>query len=227
MNKLVFKNEIILKIENRFNKFSIREKVFIFVALLIAVYSAWHTLLYDYLLATDEEVAKKAQQIKQQINLLEGQIDTISEVLGRDPTFVLKQQSKELKNKNEALTREIYENLKNMVSSKDMNKVLSQLIQKSEGLTVVKMESLPSKPLFAAKNIQENGRSRKLQVFNHGLRVEMLGDYFNTLQFLKTLEKQNLNVIWDELDYEVTKYPKASVTIVLHTLSLDEGWIDV
>lgn len=227
MNKIVFKNAIIVKLENKFNKFSMREKLFVFVALILTFYSAWHTVLYDYLLATDEEVSKKAQQMKQQISLLEGQIDSISEVLGRDPTFVLKQQAKELKKKNEELTQKIYENTKKMVSPKDMNKVLSHLIQKSEGLTLVKMESLQTKPLFAPKNIQENGKSRQLQVFNHGLRVEMLGDYFNTLQFLKALEQQNLDVMWDELEYEVKKYPKASVTIVLHTLSLDEGWIDV
>ncbi len=227
MKTIVFKNEILIKIEKRFNNFAIREKLLILMALVIAFYSAWHTLLYDYVLATDEEVSKQAQQIKQQINLLEGQIDTISEVLGRDPTFVLQQQARELRRKNKELSKEIYENTKKMVSPKDMNKVLSHLIQKSEGLTVVNIESLQTKPLFAAKSIEENGKPRQLQVFNHGLRIEMLGDYFDTLQFLKELEKQNLNVMWDELDYEVKKYPKANITIVLHTLSLDEGWIDV
>jgi len=227
MKQIVFKNGFILKIEKRFNSFSIREKLLILMALVAVIYSGWHTVLYDYILATDEEVSKKASEIKQQISLLEGQIDSISEVLGRDPTVVLQQEAGELRRKNEALTKEIYENTKKMVSPKDMNKVLSNLIQKSVGLTVVSMESLPTKPLFAAKSIEINGGMRQLQVFNHGLRVELVGNYFDTLQFLKALEQQSLNVMWDELEYEVKKYPKANIAIIFHTLSLKEGWIDV
>ena len=227
MNNSFFKNETMLRIEKRFNTFSMREKVLILLALIFVVYSGWHTLLYDYILATDEEVAKKTQQIKQQISLLEGQIDTISEVLGRDPTFVLAQQARNLKNENEKLGKKVYESTKRMVSPKDMNTVLNHLIQKSEGLTVVSMESLATKPLFAAKTLEENGKSKQFQVFNHGLRVELLGSYIDTLRFLKALEQQNVNVMWDEIDYEVKKYPKARIVIVLHTLSLDEGWIDV
>lgn len=223
----VFKNEVLMKIEKRFNAFSMREKLLILAALFFVIYSGWHALLYDYVLATDEEVAKKSQQIKQQINLLEGQIDTISQVLGRDPTFVLAQQARTLKGENEKLSQKVYENIKRMVSSKDMNTVLNHLIRESEGLTVINMQSLETKPLFAAKTLVENGKSRQLQVFNHGLRVELLGSYLDTFKFLKALEQQNTNVMWDELDYEVVKYPKAKILIVLHTLSLDEGWIDV
>ena len=34
-------------------------------------------------------------------------------------------------------------------------------------------------------------------------------------------------VFWDELAYEVVKYPMGKVTLIIHTLSLEDGFIDV
>lgn len=217
----------IQKIEKRFNALSMREKVFICAAVFTLVYMSWHTILYDYVLATDEEIAKRAQQIKEQISKLEGQIDTVSEVLGRNPTFVLMQQSKDLKKENAELDKKISEGTKSMVSPKAMNKIIADMIEKSGGLTIASMESLESKPLFPASTNQQGGKSKPFQVYNHGLKVEMVGGYLETLSFLKALELKKVNVIWDEINYEVKKYPKARIILILHTLSLHEGWIDV
>ena len=219
--------EIYSKAEVRFNTFKMREQLLICAAVIAVLYFSWHTILYDYILATDEEISRKSEQIKEQINSLSGKIDTISEVLGRDPTFVLAQQSRDLKRENDVLSKKIYENTKKMVSPKEMTKILSAVIQETQGLTVVNMESLESKPLFAAKSIEEDGKTKQFQVFNHGLKVELSGGYLETTTFLKGLERKNMNVIWDEIEYEVKKYPKAKVVIVMHTLSLDEGWVDV
>jgi MSHA biogenesis protein MshJ len=230
MNKVVFKNEIILKIENRFNQSSIREKIFILVALLMVVYGGWYTLFYSHLLTEDAEISNKTRQVRQKINVLEEETSDALNMLHNDNTAALKQQIENLSKRNEELNKEIYKNTKGMVSAKDMNKILSELVQKSTDLTdlaIVKMESLQTKPLFVVPNAQENTKTKPLWVFKHGLKVEMCGDYLNTLQFLKKLEQQNLNIMWDALDYEVKKYPNANIIIVLHTLSLDEGWIDV
>ncbi len=220
-------NIIMTQIEKKFNAYKTRERILIVAALMVIIYWLWSTLLYDYVLATDEEIARKAAEIKSQIGLLEGQIDSISEVVGRNPTIALAQQAQGLKKENEALTRKIYENTKKMVSSKDMTAILRNVIKKSQELILVDMESLPSKPLFPAKTLQQDNKTVNFQAFNHGLKVEMLGTYFETMQFLKAIEQENANVMWDELSYEVVKYPQARIIVYLHTLGLEEGWIGV
>jgi len=221
-------NEKIAQIEKKFNTRSLRERVLIFAALVAIVYMGWNAALYNYFLATDEEIAKNMQQIKSQINRLEGQIDTISEVVGRNPTAVLIERVTLLKKENEALNQKLRDSIKNMVSPQEMDEMIHDIISKTQNLTVVSIESLPAQPLFAAKELKLNeGKAGSFQVFDHGIRIELMGGYFETLQFLKALEKQKMNVIWEELSYEVKKYPKASVVIVLRTLSLEEGSIGV
>lgn len=220
-------NAVWEKIKDRFDAFSFRERVLITVAIMVVGYVLWYMVLYDYILATNEEIAQKAKQIQEQISGLEGQIDTISGLLGRNPTYVLVKQARDLKQENVELGEKIKVAYKTMVSSKEMVEIVHDLIKKTGNLTILDIESQETQPLFSAKAIEENGKVKKIQAFRHGLKIEIIGEYFEIATFLKALRAKELNVIWDELSYEVVKYPKAKVILVLHTLSLEEGWMGV
>lgn len=214
-------------LEKKYNAHSLRERVMIALAVFALVYFVWYNVLYSYLLASDEEVTKNLQNIKTQISQLEGQIDSLSEVVGRNPTAALIAQSKMLQEENGILNQKIREYVKTMVPPTQMDEMLNNIIQKATGLTVLSIENIEVKPLFESKNIDLNGKTAVFQVFKHGIKVELQGSFFDTVRFLKALEKQKLNVIWSSLDYAVIKYPKAKITLELNTLSLEEGWIGV
>ena len=147
--------------------------------------------------------------------------------MGRNPTAALIAQSKMLQEENGILNQKIREYVKTMVPPTQMDEMLNNIIQKATGLTVLSIENIEVKPLFESKNIDLNGKTAVFQVFKHGIKVELQGSFFDTVRFLKALEKQKLNVIWSSLDYAVIKYPKAKITLELNTLSLEEGWIGV
>lgn len=219
--------EFVAKLETIYNALSMRERILICMGVISLVYGVWHTTLYDYILATDSDIAKKMGDIKEQINLLEGKIDSMSEVVGRDPTYLLIEQSKSLKKESDFLDKKIDEKTKAMLSSKEMVTVLRNIISKTEGLSLINMESLSSKPLFESKMIKSGSGPKRVQAFTHNLKIELLGGYFELVGFLKSVEKQNPSIVWDILDYEVIKYPKAKITIYLHTVGIDEGWVGV
>lgn len=216
-----------LNIKNKFDALSLRERILIGAAIIVVIYVVWYMVLYDYILATNEEISQKAKQIQEQISGLEGQIDTISGLLGRNPTYVLVKQAKDLKEGNKVLSEKIHQESAKMVSSKEMVKIVNSLIQKGGNLTILSIESQETQPLFSAKSLEDNGKTKKIQLFRHGIKIEIIGEYFEVVKFLKELRVKKLNVVWDELSYQVVKYPKAKVTLVLHTLSLEEGWIGV
>ncbi len=225
-------NKNFLIIEKKFDALLMREKILTCLAIFVAIYAGWHTVLYDYVLATDAEISKKSEDIRQKINLLEGKMDSVSQVLERDPTSLLSEQANNLKKENETLSKTMIEQTKKMVSPKDMTKILSNIIQKAStiniaGLTIGTIESMGTKALFEPKTIEENGQKKSFQVFQHSIKVEMVGGYFETLKFLKSMESICPDVVWDELSYEVKQYPYADVVVILHTLSLEEGWIGV
>lgn len=220
-------NEMIEKIEEKFDVLSLRERALILFSVLVLLYGLWHVWFYDYLLATDEEITRQSNVIRDQIGLLEGQIDSLSAVVGRNPTATLIEESRGLKKENEALDKKIEKINQQMISANRMSTILKNLIDKSEGLTLISMESLATKPLFDPKNILVSGKRTLIQAFSHGLKIEMMGGYFETLAFLKAVEEQAPGIIWDNLTYSVVKYPAARITIELHTIGLDEGWISV
>ena len=220
-------NAKIKELAEKYNARSLRERILIAGAMFAVIYFLWYNILYSYLLATDEEISKNLQNMKSQISQLEQQIDTLSEVVGRNPTASLMAQSKNLKADNEVLNQKIREYIKKMVPPTDMDEMLNNIIQKASGLTVLGIENLEVKPLFESKEIDVNGKNSRFQVFNHGVKFPLQGTYFDTLRFLKALEQQKLKVVWSSFSYEVIKYPKAKITLELSTLSLEEGWIGV
>lgn len=73
-----------------------------------------------------------------------------------------------------------------------------------------------------------NGNTANLpEVYQHGLQVVFQGDYHSTLSYLRKLEQLPWKFYWDEVTYEVLQYPKAQISIRIHTLSLEKGWIGV
>ena len=65
------------------------------------------------------------------------------------------------------------------------------------------------------------------QVFSHGLVIEFQGDFFATLSYLQYLEDLTGNFFWDTLDFQIQQWPMATVTLQIHTLSTDRGFIGV
>ena len=63
--------------------------------------------------------------------------------------------------------------------------------------------------------------------YRHGLRIEFIGDYLTTLDYLKSLEKLEWGFFWDNFELEVKEYPDAKAAIEIFTLSLRQQWIGV
>ncbi|HBC57674.1 MAG TPA: hypothetical protein DCZ03_10965 [Gammaproteobacteria bacterium] len=65
-----------------------------------------------------------------------------------------------------------------------------------------------------------NGQVRRTDiVYRYPLAITFSGDYFDTLAYLKKLESMEWRPVWETLEYEVTGYPQAKVTLQIYTLS--------
>ncbi len=238
------------KLARRFEKLPFTQKILSCIMLVVVLYMAWGVVIDQSLSIATESSLESARGLKEKIAEIKSQINLASEAIKSNPRQGLKEQVEVATKEGVLLDKKIHDKTTGMVSPKDMNKVLQQVIQQSQGLTVTKMESLERKILVQAKktddtktdgseksstrdDAQKNtdktvGSSKNNNtIFEHGLLLEMSGGYFETLDFLNALEKRHLNVVWDEITYTVTKYPNATIKIIVHTLSLDEDWIGV
>lgn len=59
-------------------------------------------------------------------------------------------------------------------------------------------------------------------IFKQSFELEFEADYFSAIELLERLEKVEGDLYWEGLDYKVTKYPQATVTLKLYLLSRDK-----
>lgn len=213
----------ITKLENRFETLSKRERVLILGSLLIAIYLIWNTLVFDIFLSDQRLIEQRIKDAQDKIASLKAQTTAISTSLTTDPLMPFVERINTLKRQNTELQEKMIEQTKKMVSPKEMAKIVKNLVEKTQALNITLLENAGAKPLFKI-NKDESGF---FQVYQHGLKLEMKGTYFQTLQFLEAMEKQESKVLWSALTYTVEKYPKAKIEILIDTLGLEEAWIGV
>jgi len=75
---------------------------------------------------------------------------------------------------------------------------------------------------------KESGRVQTPpDIFRHGIEIEFYGDFKSTVSYLEAVEALPWRFYWEEVSYTVEEYPRALVKVIIYTLSLDRGWIDV
>jgi MSHA biogenesis protein MshJ len=57
--------------------------------------------------------------------------------------------------------------------------------------------------------------------------LRLSGDYHAVIRYFETLQTLPWRFQWNRMHYEVQSYPKAVVTLQVHTLSMSKEWIGV
>lgn len=99
--------------------------------------------------------------------------------------------------------------------------ILEELLAHDERLALVALTTHEPRRLGPE---QTRGTST---LYQHGLVLEIQGDFAGTLDYLRRIEQSDWQLLWDRFEYRVESHPAAHVTIELHTLSEREEWVGV
>jgi len=209
----------LLKAEKILNEKTLRERVILLAAILFLIFFIWKNLIFSYLSQSTDQVLESKEKISSQINQLEGQIDSLSEVIGRDSTASLEAHLKDLTAKNHSLRQEILDKTQNLTEAKDMQGILRSLLQKHPQIKLRSINSVADKPLFEP--------SAPTQAYQKGIVMEFEGNFLDNLALLRQLEQAEPKIVWDEMVYDVTAYPIGKLRVRLHTIGQEEGWVGV
>lgn len=139
-----------------------------------------------------------------------------------DPEQAVREQISRLVGQQEEVDRRIEELAGRLVPPDDMTRLLTTVLDEQSGLELQRVENRAPEPLRPVGADEEEATG---QVYRHGLVLEFRGSYFNTLRYLQYLESLSGSFFWDRLDFQVDEWPAASVTLELHTLSSEEGYV--
>lgn len=202
----------------RFNGLTAREKTIFFSTLLIVVWGAWDAYIYQPIKTKQEQLTNELNTINIQLSAQQ-QAATQIEALGKiDPDQANKHKLTEVKLELQKLKQQLDIGDKKFVPAGLMAEVLRDMLKQNTGLKLIRLETLPVTTLSESSQQQS-------WVYRHGLSITLSGNYFNTLNYLKSLESLPWRFNWDSIDYQVIEYPAAKTTLNVYTLSFEENWL--
>lgn len=199
----------------RFGQLQRREKLLIWSGSLGL--TLW--LLFVYLLEPGwSDINKARQNIKsQQRQLQDSQVLAMQlrEQLAVDQDKAYRQQLEQLLQQQQLLNAQIQQSASHFIAAEQMVSLLQSVLQQSRNVQLVSLTTSPPLPV----RLQGQAEDEAALLFQHELKLVLAGQFNTLFSVLKELEQLPWLVSWTELDYVVTEYPTAQMTIQLGTVS--------
>lgn len=210
---------------DRMDALSLRERGMIFIGVMAVIGVSAMNLLLTPLRAEQNRVEaalksknEQVQQVHLQLESLVGGVEKGADAQRRDKIVGLEKELAALDLQLEQMTGG------GLVSPQQMAKLLEQMLARSRGLELVKIENLP-RALAVEDAANTNPKTLGAVVYKHGVRIELRGRYFDLVNYLKVLETLPWRVYWGQVALETEQYPMSKLTLVVYTLSRHAGWI--
>ncbi|MDH3453219.1 MAG: hypothetical protein OEN20_12460 [Gammaproteobacteria bacterium] len=111
------------------------------------------------------------------------------------------------------------------ISPTQMVTVLREMFSKDAAVTLTAVENAEPQPVVQLATMVGDTETLTPMLFKHPLTVEFTGNYPKIVEFLKRIEALDWQLIWDDFSIVMEDYPIARARVVLHTLSLERGWV--
>lgn len=203
-------------LNHRINGLSLRERRLIALTsscVVIAFYimSIWLPLWNSIQLSMHEntKIEIDIETSKKNIAILEERSKVDVNLPYREKLIALKEQASEQQEKINNITNAL-------IQPEKMNMVFQGLLEKSK----LQFESIKN---GSPKSIELNQDKNSNQVlYEHSLLLEMKGQYIHGLEYIQSIEKQDWQLYWDEIEFKTLRYPQGLLTLKVHTLSTSD-----
>lgn len=204
------------KLSDQFDLLTHREKWLILI-------SGWIALLFVGFMVFIEPQMKALTSAKRQvvsvvneITSSSNQITLIDRKLKADPNQDVERKIGGLEQENSALDQELQGRVASLVTPMQMSGLMEQVLQRSERLKLVSLESQSPVQLI-------NGEDEGYYI--HPVRLTLRGRYFDVVSYLSQLEALPVKYYWRSLSYQVDKYPWADIQLDVYTLGESKDFI--
>ncbi len=182
-----------------------------------------------YVVGVSDPPAASVNALDQQILTAQAQITALQtrqaearQAGENDPNVFAREQLVELVAAETEARRQLDEINGSVISATTMNRLLSEVLDRHEGLRLVRLENRPAEPLVGDALSEAAQR-----MFRHGLILEFEGDYLSLLQYLVYLESLQENFFWESLSITPGEWPTSAIRIELSALSPEESFVGI
>ncbi|NNJ92491.1 MAG: hypothetical protein HKP55_12525 [Gammaproteobacteria bacterium] len=215
----------IKRLADRIDALTLRERVLIFAALLVAMHQVWDFLFWTPMVERQDALLSQEQTLNKEMLQMQIDLKLLSAKASADPDKQIKQNIETLEKQLSTLNTQIQQDSAGIVSPEQMARLLEEMLLSQKTLKLLHLETHDSVALI--KPEKEKLPSVKYQIYRHDFSIEFSGSYLATLQYLETLEKLGTRFFWDAIEFGVEDFPENKVRLKLYTLSLSDAWIGV
>ncbi len=203
---------------------SLRERIYILLALIVLLVVAWNQMILEPSMAIRSKSLSESRRISNEIEQLHAEETVVIQKSTVSPDKEVRQSILQVKQAIKNIDRQLEGKLIHLLSPQQMPMLLQKLLKEQQSLTLIKMENLRPEQMMT---LLDDGKQTPLGIYTHALTMELEGKYLKLLQYLQTLEQMEQQVFWDMLTIDSNDYPTIKIRLQIHTLSLTEDWIGV
>lgn len=209
------------QLSERFSALKEREKYTAFIgALLLCLWLFMLQFLvpaFEELRKVDQQLASSSLTVQQQINTLAA----LQQQAGTDVDASYRHEVDKLQLQEQQLQQQIAQLTSYFIGSERMALVLQDVLKSSNNVKLKSVIANPPVPLTFA----DQGTDNKAVIYQHSTVVVLTGDYFALTAVLERFDALSWSLGWQSIDYKVTQYPDAELTLQLLTVSDNESYI--
>lgn len=216
-------SEKLRQISERVDSMSLRERVFVFAAALVVGLALVQTLLIDPWQLRKQHARDRLQVADSALVQIEQQRQFFAARKGHDPDATARDALAMHEARLAELNAEIATRTRSLVPPERMQQVLKDVVQAHGGIRVVRFKTLGPQPVALTGAVE----GAPPGFYRHGFEVTVSGRYSELVAYLERLEALPWNLSWTEATLDAAARPDLTLTLTVHTLSLEEAWLRV
>lgn len=205
------------EIESAFNKMSLRERLIMFGALVLCTVVISYYWIIEPAVLEQSKAKITLQKSVKQAKSLKNDIAKGNKQLQEDPLEEINNKIAFTETTLAKINTQLDDKLVKFIHAQKMPIALTKVLANTPGVKITALKSLPVK-VFNASQQKVKDATHAL-FYQHSLEITLQGNYNAIYQYLLNVETLQDNFYWSSLDYKVSNYPIADVTIQIYTLS--------
>lgn len=203
-------------ISKRVRKMSQRERAALNIGLLVLIWGLIDSVTIGPALTKKKIYLAEIAAAHDALSQLEVTHSGIDKASHTDPDAASRARIEELEDRISGIDDEIRQSGSSLVPASDMPKLLDEIISRGGKVKVVSLETLP-----------RSSSDEHPGVTAHSVRVVFEGKYLDLIERLHEVESSRWKISWDEIDLSASGTGTTQISVTVHTLSLEDAWLNV
>jgi len=216
-------SEKLREIAARIGMMSLRERVFIFAASVLVTLALVQTLLIDAGQLGIQQANARVQAAEESLVQIGQQRQQLEREAERNPDRAARETLAAQEVRLAALNAELDQLQRSLIPPERMNQVLKNVVQEQRGIRIVGFKTLNPQPVA----LPDAAEGAPPGFYRHGFEVKVSGRYSDLVTYLERLEALPWRLNWIEASLDAADRPMLTLTLTVHTLSLEETWLRV